>query len=117
MAGQLIKRGERTWLVRIYVGRDAQTGKRKYEGHTVHGNKTDAQTFLNGKLRERDLGIYSSVQHTLVGSLLDDLLTDYRVNGKRHDWAELVVRVHLKPIFGKMRATQVGTDQIRGYIE
>ena len=46
-----IQRGERTWLVRIYVGREQ--GKRKYDNHTVHGTKKDAQAYLNGKLRER----------------------------------------------------------------
>jgi hypothetical protein len=80
MAGQIIERGERTWLVRIYVGRDQQTGKRRYEGHTVHGTKKDAQTYLNGKMRERDLGTYASVQHTLMGALFDDLLADYKID-------------------------------------
>src|SRR5215831_7709605 len=80
MPGQIIQRGERAWLVRVYVGRDPQTGKRKYDGHTVHGTKKDAQTYLNGKLRERDLGTYASVQKTLVGALLDGLLSDYKIN-------------------------------------
>jgi integrase len=117
MAGQIIARGERTWLVRIYVGRDLKTGKRKYDGHTVHGTKKDAQTYLNGKLRERDLGIYASVQHTQVGVLLDDLLADYKINGKDYDWAELKVRVNLRPYFGAMKASAIGTQQIREYIE
>ena len=63
MAGQIIQRGERTWLVRLYVGR--VQGKRKYDGHTVHGTKKDAQAYLNAKLRERDLGTYASERHTL----------------------------------------------------
>ena len=117
MPGQIIPRGEKTWLVRVYVGRDQQTGKRKYEGHTVHGTKKEAQTFLNGKLRERDLGTYASVTHTLVGSLLDDLLADYKINGKDHDWAEVVVNVHLRPYFGALKASQVTTQMIRKYIE
>ena len=116
MPGQIIERGERAWLVRIYVGRDPQTGKRKYEGHTVHGTKKDAQTYLNGKVRERDLGTYAGVTHTLMGALLDDLLADYKINGKRHDWADLVVRVHLRPFFGAMKAASVGTQQVRAYI-
>jgi integrase len=116
MAGQIISKGERAWLVRVYAGRDPQTGKRKYEGHTVHGTKKDAQAYLNGKLRERDLGTYRSVQHIDIGVLLDDLLTDYKINGKRYDWAELVVRVHLRPFFSGMKAASLGTDAIRGYV-
>jgi integrase len=117
MPGQIIPRGEHAWLVRVYAGRDPQTGKRKYEGHTVHGTKKDAQTYLNGKMRERDLGTYAGVQHTLMGTLFDDLLADYRINGKCYDWAELKVRVNLRPFFGGMKAAKIGTDAIREYIE
>ncbi len=116
MPGQIIQRGERTWLVRVYVGRDQQTGKRRYEGHTVHGVKKDAQTYLNGKMRERDLGMYASVQHTRMDTLLDGLLADYKINGKCYEWAESKVRVNLRPYFGGMKAAAIGTDQIRKYI-
>ena len=53
MAGQLIKRGDRKWLVRIYLGRGPD-GKRKYFSKTIHGSKKEAQRFLNEKLLARD---------------------------------------------------------------
>src|SRR5207237_8741187 len=110
MPGQIIERGERTWLVRVYVGRDQQTGKRKYDGHTVHGTKKDAQAYLNGALRERDLGTFAGVAHTTMGVLFDDVLKDYQINGKDYDWAARVVRVHLRPLFGSIKAAAVGTE-------
>lgn len=115
--GQIIARGDRTWLVRIYVGRNPQTGKRQYDNHTVRGTKKGAQTYLNGKLRERDLGTYAGVQHTLIGTLLDDLLANYKINEQDYNWAEGKVRVNLRPFFGAMKAASVGTDQINAYIE
>ena len=36
MAGNITKRGDRTWYVRVHLGRD-ETGKRHYHSHTVHG--------------------------------------------------------------------------------
>lgn len=57
MAGQIIKRGEKTWYVRIFRGRDTN-GKRKYFNKTVHGTKKEAQKFLTAKMREIDLGIF-----------------------------------------------------------
>jgi hypothetical protein len=36
-AGQIIARGQSTWLVRVYLGRDSQTGTRKYHNQTIHG--------------------------------------------------------------------------------
>ena len=55
-AGQLISRGPRTWLVRVSLGRDPETGTRKYHNRTVHGSFREAQTYLNTKLQERDIG-------------------------------------------------------------
>jgi integrase len=51
MAGQIIKRGDRTWLVRIFVGRDGK-GKRRYLNKTIKGNKKDAEAYLNKTLAE-----------------------------------------------------------------
>jgi integrase len=46
MAGQIIKRGDRTWLVRIFMGRDAK-GKRNYLNQTIKGKRKDAETYLS----------------------------------------------------------------------
>ena len=35
--GQIVRRGARTWLIRVYNGRDSETKKRKYSNHTVYG--------------------------------------------------------------------------------
>ncbi len=51
MAGQIIRRGDRKWLVRIYLG----TGKRRYHNHTVRGSKKDAERYRTAALRSRDL--------------------------------------------------------------
>jgi hypothetical protein len=42
--GQIIARGQSTWLVRIYQGRDPQTGTRKYLNQTIHGPFRDTRT-------------------------------------------------------------------------
>jgi integrase len=55
-AGQLIARGQSTWLVRVYLGRDPQTGTRKYRNQTLRGSFREAQRFLNLKLQQRDNG-------------------------------------------------------------
>ena len=54
MAGQIIKRGERTWLVRVFLGRDAQTGKRQYHNQTVQGTKKGAEDKLVDLLKDRN---------------------------------------------------------------
>ena len=39
MAGQIIKRSEKIYLVRIFMGKDQRTGKRRYINKTIHGTK------------------------------------------------------------------------------
>jgi integrase len=38
VAGQIRKRGDRRWLIRVYLGRDSATGARKWLSKTVHGS-------------------------------------------------------------------------------
>jgi len=54
-AGQIVARGNRTWLLRVFLGRDRDTGVRKYRNRTVHGSVRQAQAALNQMLQERDL--------------------------------------------------------------
>jgi integrase len=54
--GQIIARGDRRWLIRVYLGRDRETKKRNYYNRTIHGPMREAQAYLTRKLRERDLG-------------------------------------------------------------
>jgi hypothetical protein len=44
--GQIVPRGERAWLVRVYLGRDCQTRKRKYHSRTIHGSMREAKAYL-----------------------------------------------------------------------
>jgi integrase len=74
MAGQIVARGERTWLVRVYVGRDSETGKRQYQSKTIHGAKKDAQRYLNESLRDRDMGIVVEPETAALGRYLDKWL-------------------------------------------
>jgi hypothetical protein len=54
--GQIIARGDRRWLIRVYLGRDHETKKRNYHNRTIHGSMREAQAYLTRKLGERDLG-------------------------------------------------------------
>ena len=46
----------RTWLVRVYTGRDPETKRRTYLNQTIYGGLRDAQAHLNKMLSERDRG-------------------------------------------------------------
>jgi hypothetical protein len=69
--GQIVRRGSSTWLVRIYVGRDPETRRRRYVGKFVHGGLRSAQAHLNSMLAERDLGRNIRSSRQTVGQYLD----------------------------------------------
>src|SRR5258708_17880165 len=52
--GQIIARGERRWLVRVYLGRDSEMRKRTYHNQTVYGSLRNAQAYLTRRLHELD---------------------------------------------------------------
>jgi len=117
MAGQIVNRGERTWLVRVFVGRDGN-GKRCYQNRTIHGTKRDAEKVLGDLLQKRSLGPQLiDIDRVLVSELLDDLERDYRLNGKDAKWCNEKCRLHLRPFFGAMRAARVTSATIAKYCD
>jgi integrase len=106
MAGQIIKRGERTWLVRVFLGRDPHTGKRRYHNHTVKGSKKDAQRYVNGVLREIDMGTFVEPTRMTLNGYLDHWLENAarpRVRERTFDSYEALLDKHVRPKLGDRR--------------
>ena len=102
-AGQIITRGASTWLVRVYLGRDSQTGTRKYLNQTIHGPFREAQRFLNLKLQQRDNGRVSRAAVLSLNQLLDQWLTTVvkaRVRPRTFKDYETLLRLHIRPVLG-----------------
>ena len=110
MAGQIIKRGESAWLVRVFLGRDPETGKRKYFSHVVHGTKKQAQAYLNGALRERDLGRFQEPTRVTVTEYLKRWMESAAAPKLRdrtfRDYAEIIKR-YLRDSLGPIRLHQL----------
>jgi len=105
--------GSRFWWICYYdANGDAVRESSKSEKITV------AQNMLKAKLGEVASGNFVSpkVQRIAVSELFEAVLTDYRNNGKEIRFAEHNWKLHLEPFFGHMRAANVGTDQLSGYI-
>jgi integrase len=116
MAGQIIKRGDRKYLVRVYLGRD-DNGKRRYLNKTISGTKKAAEQWLNGALRDKDLGALDAPAQVRMGELFDDILRDYRINNKSIKWCSIVVENHLRPFFGELKTASLTTGALDQYIE
>jgi len=108
MTGQLVKRGENTWYVRIFLERDSG-GKRKYFNKTIHGTKKDAQKFLTAKLREKDLGIFIEPSRQTLNEHFDNFLEiiKSRVAEQTFNSYEQMLRVHVRPRIGELKLSDI----------
>ncbi len=108
MAGQIVKRGENTWYVRIFLGRDANN-KRKYFNKTIHGTKKDAQKYLTAKTREKDLGIFIEPSRQTLNEHFDNLLEiiKSRVAEQTFNSYEIMLRVHIRPKIGELKLSDI----------
>jgi integrase len=114
MAGQIIKRGPRTWLVRMYLGRGAD-GKEKYQNQTIKGAKKDAQTWLTDALRKKDLGIPTLQSKVSLGDFIDEWLKTIakpRVSEQTFRGYESHLK-HAKNGLGKIRLTMLRAQDIQ----
>ena len=98
--GQIIARGQNKWLVRIYQGRDPQTGTCKYLNQTIHGPFREAQRFLNLKLQQRDLSLTPRAAAITLNQFLDQWLATSAKPRLRastfHDY-ESLLRLYIEP--------------------
>lgn len=102
-AGQLISRGPHTWLVRVSLGRDPETGTRKYHNKTIRGLFREAQTYLNSKLQERDIGRLPRAAAISLNQYLDQWLATSakpRLRPKSYTDYEGLLRLHIRPNLG-----------------
>jgi len=109
LAGQIRKRGDRTWLVRVYLGRDPATGKRKWLSRTVHGTRRDAASLLHSLLRDRDLGKVTIPSGMPLGEFAEKWLADVRgrVRPRTAAWYEDVLRRWILPVLGSRRLRDI----------
>jgi integrase len=101
--GQIIARGDRRWLIRVYLGRDHKTEKRNYHNRTIHGSMREAQAYLTRKLRERDLGRDLEGAKITLNEYLDRWLETAvraRVRQKTFQDYQGLLRRYVRPILG-----------------
>lgn len=86
--------------------------------HESFKTRDEAERELAIRLGElaKGLPVSSKPNTVLFGELADDVLTDYELNGYRSfDDAETRFRLHLIPVFGRRKASQITTAQINHY--
>lgn len=101
--GQIVGRGRRRWLVRVFLGRDRETRRRRYLSRTVHCPVRQAQTYLNKVLRERDLGRRVEGVTVTLDEFLDrwlDTAAKPKLRDKSYESYESLLRRYIRPVLG-----------------
>ena len=117
MAGQIIPKGERKWLVRVFMGRDSETGKKNYYSKQINGNKKDAQKFLNGVLRELDLGTFIEPSPMTVKEYMDkwlEIAAKPRLSERTFVDYEDLIRRYVRPSIGKKKLSDLRPLDVQG---
>jgi len=115
MQGSIRKRGKGSWAVRLDVGRDPQSGRRRQIERAVRGTKRDAEKELARLIYELDQGTDLRPERLTVGEYLKRWLADYakpNVGPSTYVKYEEIVRIHLTPrlgavLLGKLQPLQI----------
>jgi integrase len=102
--GQIVGRGRHRWLVRVFLGRDRETRRRRYLSRTVHGPVRQAQAYLNKVLRERDLGRRVEGVTITLDEFLDrwlDTAAKPKLREKSYESYESLLRRYIRPVLGE----------------
>jgi integrase len=114
--GQIVRRGDRTWLVRVYNGRDPEPKRRRYRNNTIHGGLRDAQSQLNKMLSERDRCRNLDSSKQTLNQFLDrwlEVSAKPRLCAKSFQDYEGLLRRYVRPRLGDNTLETVSTFDIQ----
>jgi len=114
--GQIIPKDDGKHLVRIFLGRDPQTGKREYFSKLINGKQKDAQIYLRKKLREIDLGTFVKPSVTTVSEYLDEWLkvaAQPRIAPNTFEQYTDILNRYVRPAIGSLKLSSVRTMNVQ----
>ena len=116
MSGQLVKRGDRKWLVRVPLGRDSIGGRRAYHNATVDGTKKDAERYLHAALAKRDQGTLLEPARVSLGEYLDKWLDEAakpRIRSRTYADYRFLIDRYLRPRLGAHRLDRLAPINVQ----
>ena len=116
MRGHITKRGKDSYSIAISLGKDATTGKYKYQWVSVKGTKKDAEKRLSEILHQLDNGTFLKPGKTTLAEYLERWLKDYawpNLAPRTAEGYQYIVRSHLIPSLGQVPLTQLKPEHLQ----
>ena len=115
MRGHIVKRGKNSYSIKVSLGKDATTGKYKYQWTTVKGTKKEAEKRLSELLHQLDNGTFMKPGKMTVGEHLDQWLKDYRPSIGPHSAQtyKFFIERHIKPAIGQLPLTSLKPEHLQ----
>ncbi len=105
--GQIIPRGERKWLLRVFLGRDGE-GRKKYSSKTAQGTTAQAQQELTRMLHEADTGaLIPPTGLTFAAYVEEWYKTKARVSESTLNGYRLQMKLYILPHLGHLRLHEI----------
>jgi integrase len=118
MRGHITKRGKASWTLVVYLGRDPQTGKKRYHWQSVKGTKQRAEKELAAIINNLESGLYVKPTKTTLAAFLEQWLHDYvstNTAPKTSERYAQIVRLHLIPNLGSIPLIQLRPEHLQSY--
>jgi integrase len=116
--GQVLRRGEDKYLIRIFLGRDTN-GKRHYHSETFLGKKRAADDYLRELLTRKKVGDPLRQSDDTFDTFLDEWLSAKRqsVRERTHSHYTKLLTLYIRPALGKRRLIDVMAADIQAVYE
>lgn len=117
MAGQIVKRGDKTWVVRIFMGRDTK-GQRRYLNKTIHGTKKEANTYLSKALTAISTGTFIESSPMTVNAYFEKWLTAAarpRLRDNTYREYEGLLNRYISPAIGEKRLSDMRPLDVQAF--
>ena len=118
MRGHIVKRGKNSYSIAVSLGKDATTGKYKYQWTTVRGIKKDAEKRLSELLSQIDNGTYVKPGKTTFKEYLEQWLDDYvrpNLAPKTYEGRAQQVRCQIVPNLGRIALTALKPEHLQRF--
>ncbi|HHY38981.1 MAG TPA: site-specific integrase, partial [Clostridia bacterium] len=118
MKGSIRKTGKQSWEIRVDVGKDPSTGKRRQKSISIRGTKKEAERKLAEIICQLESGSFVEPAKMTFGEYMERWLRDYvgmTVRETTRESYETLVRTHIVPALGHIPLSKLSPVHLQEF--